>query len=42
MRIRQFLATGIRPSFLERLKSIGCELPVELFTRRVLMADNIE
>lgn len=38
----QFLATGIRPSFLERLKSIGCELPGELFTRRVLMADNID
>ncbi len=38
----QFVATGIRPSFLERLKTIGCELPVELFTRRVLMSDEGE
>ena len=35
----QFVATGIRPSFLERLKTIGCELPVELFSRRVLLSD---
>ena len=38
----QFVATGIRPSFLERLKTIGCELPVELFARRVLLSDESE
>lgn len=40
--IGQFVATGIRPSFLERLKTTGCDVPVELFTRRVLMTDEGE
>jgi len=40
--IGQFVATGIRPSFLERLKASGCHVPVELFTRRVLMSDEGE
>jgi pilus assembly protein CpaF len=35
----QFVATGIRPSFLERLKSAGSSLPVEMFSRRVLLTD---
>ncbi len=37
-----FVATGIRPSFLERLKSSGCEIDPDLFTRRVLLVDNAE
>ena len=36
----QFVSTGIRPSFLDRLKSLGCDLSPELFIRRVLMTDN--
>jgi pilus assembly protein CpaF len=35
----QFVATGIRPTFLERLKSAGSPLPVEMFSRRVLLTD---
>lgn len=38
----QFVATGIRPSFLDRLKTTGCELPTEMFSRRVLLADEEE
>lgn len=38
----QFVATGIRPSFLDRLKATGCELPTEMFSRRVLMTDEGE
>ncbi len=38
----QFVATGIRPSFLERLKSTGHELNPEMFTRRVLLTDDGE
>ena len=38
----QFIATGIRPSFLDRLRTIGCELAQEMFTRRVLMTDEGE
>ena len=38
----QFVSTGIRPSFLERLKSCGCELSPEIFTRRVLLTDDGE
>lgn len=38
----QFLATGIRPAFLERLRSSGCELDPEMFTRRVLASDEDE
>ncbi|UCC30721.1 MAG: CpaF family protein [Phycisphaerales bacterium] len=38
----QFIATGIRPSFLDRLKSTGCELSQEMFTRRALMTDEGE
>jgi len=38
----QFVATGIRPSFLERLKSSGHELDPDMFTRRVLLTDDGE
>ncbi len=38
--VGQFVSTGIRPSFLERLKSCGCDLNPDIFTRRVLMADD--
>ena len=38
----QFIATGIRPSFLERLKTAGCELDPSLFQRQVLMTDEGE
>jgi pilus assembly protein CpaF len=38
----QFLATGIRPSFLDRLKTSGCALDPETFTRKVLMTDDGE
>jgi len=37
-----FVATGIRPSFLDRLKSSGFELSQEMFTRRVIMTDEGE
>lgn len=35
----QLVATGLRPTFLERLKSAGCEIGTELFERQVLMSD---
>jgi len=38
----KFVATGIRPTFLEQLKACGCELSPEVFTRRVLMTDDGE
>ncbi|MBI1824910.1 MAG: CpaF family protein [Planctomycetes bacterium] len=38
----QFVSTGIRPSFLERLKTSGCEVDPSIFTRRVLMVDEGE
>jgi len=38
----QFLATGIRPSFLDRLKYSGVELDMSLFERRVLAADKLQ
>ncbi|UCE60831.1 MAG: CpaF family protein [Phycisphaerales bacterium] len=36
----QFVATGIRPSFLGRLESAGCGLDPGLFTRQVLLRDH--
>ncbi len=36
----QFVATGIRPACLERVKSSGCELDPTAYTRRVLMTDD--
>ena len=38
----QFIATGIRPSFLDRLKTAGCEMDPALFQRQVLMVDEGE
>ena len=35
----QFVATGIRPSFLDRLKVAGAEVDPNLFERQVLMTD---
>jgi pilus assembly protein CpaF len=35
----EFIATGIRPSFMERLEQSGCHLPFDLFTHRVLSKD---
>ena len=36
----QFVATGIRPSFIERLKSSGCEVDPSIFQRNVLMVED--
>ncbi len=38
----QFVATGIRPSFLDRLKSSGHEVDSAIFQRKVLMAEEGE
>ncbi|MHC5111186.1 MAG: CpaF family protein [Planctomycetota bacterium] len=38
----QFVATGIRPSFIERLNSSGCNVDPDLFNRQVLMSDQGE
>jgi pilus assembly protein CpaF len=35
----EFLATGIRPTFMDRLEQTGCHLPVDLFRQRVLLKD---
>jgi pilus assembly protein CpaF len=35
----EFIATGIRPSIMERLEQSGCHLPFDLFTHRVLSKD---
>lgn len=36
----QFVATGLRPGFLERLKFSGVDLDLSMFERRVLSKDN--
>jgi pilus assembly protein CpaF len=38
----QLVATGIRPTFLDRLKSAGCDISPRLFERQVLMRDKDE
>jgi pilus assembly protein CpaF len=38
----QFVASGIRPSFLDRLKSSGCPVDPGLFERQVLLTDDGE
>ena len=38
----QFVATGIRPSFLERVAAAGAEVDTDLFERQVLMSDQDE
>jgi pilus assembly protein CpaF len=35
----EFIATGIRPTFMERLESAGCHLSSDLFRQRVLLKD---
>jgi pilus assembly protein CpaF len=35
----EFIATGIRPTFMDRLEQAGCHLPYDLFTHRVLLKD---
>jgi pilus assembly protein CpaF len=35
----EFVATGIRPTFMERLESSGCHLPADLFRQRFLLRD---
>ena len=35
----QFEATGVRPSFVNRLEAAGIKLPSNLFQERVLMRD---
>jgi pilus assembly protein CpaF len=35
----RFLATGIRPSFMDRLEAAGVRLPASAFRQRVMMAD---
>jgi pilus assembly protein CpaF len=34
-----FIATGVRPTFMDRLEQAGCHLPPELFRQRVLLRD---
>ena len=38
----RFVATGIRPQFLDRLKAAGAEVDARLFERQVLMTDEPE
>jgi pilus assembly protein CpaF len=35
----QFEATGVRPSFVNRLEAAGIKLPTNLFQERVLLRD---
>jgi pilus assembly protein CpaF len=35
----QFEATGVRPSFINRLESKGIKLPSNMFAERILMRD---
>jgi pilus assembly protein CpaF len=35
----KFLATGVRPAFMDRLESAGVRLPASAFRERVMMAD---
>jgi len=35
----QFEATGVRPSFMQRLEASGMKLPTNLFQERVLLRD---
>ena len=35
----EFLATGIRPTCMDRLETAGCHLPADLFRQRVLLRD---
>ena len=35
----QFVATGVRPSFVQRLEAKGVKLPSNMFAERVLLRD---
>jgi len=35
----EFIATGVRPSFMDRLEQAGCDLSSDLFCQRVLLKD---
>jgi pilus assembly protein CpaF len=35
-----FEATGIRPTFMDRLKAAGAEVDLDMFERRVLLTDS--
>ena len=35
----EFISTGIRPTFMDRLESTGCHLSPDLFHQRVLLKD---
>jgi pilus assembly protein CpaF len=35
----EFVATGIRPTFMDRLEYAGCQLPTDVFRQRVLLKD---
>jgi pilus assembly protein CpaF len=35
----KFIATGIRPTFMQRLESAGVRLPASAFRERVMMED---
>ena len=35
----EFISTGIRPTFMDRLEAAGCVLPTDLFRQRVLLED---
>ncbi len=34
-----FVATGVRPTFMDRLEQAGCSLPPDLFKQRVMLRD---
>jgi pilus assembly protein CpaF len=36
----RIVATGIRPTFLDRLKASGCDITPALFERQVLISDS--
>ncbi|MCB9850842.1 MAG: CpaF family protein [Phycisphaerales bacterium] len=38
----EIVATGLRPGFLERLKSSGCNIDPDMFERRVLVRDDVD
>ena len=38
----RFVSTGIRPGFLERLKTCGCEVDPKMFERKVLSMDQVD
>jgi len=38
----QLVATGLRPGFLDRLKTSGCNISPDMFERRVLVRDDVD